>query len=135
MATKGVIGVYSDEKTVLAAALAAREKNKYKKYDVFTPYPIHGMDDAMGLKRSWLTWVCFGAGLTGLTAGLTLQIWTSAVSWPINIGGKPMVSLPAFIPIFTRMEMTNIVLMFRRSFFGSKRYGETLKRCLSFPSL
>jgi hypothetical protein len=53
----------------------------------------------MGLKRSWLPWVTFLAGISGTASALLLEIWTSAFDWPINVGGKPFISLPAFIPI------------------------------------
>lgn len=95
----GVIAVFSDEQTLLAAARTAREQKNYSNYDAFTPYPVHGLDDAMGVKRSWLPWVTFFAGLTGTISALALEIWTSAIDWPINVGGKPYISLPAFIPI------------------------------------
>ena len=97
--TSGVIAVFKSEETLMAAAKEARLKKNYKKYDACTPYPVHGLDDAMGVKRSWLPWVTFCAGLTGTITALTLEIWTSAVDWPINVGGKPFISLPAFIPI------------------------------------
>lgn len=67
--------------------------------DVYTPYAVHEMDAAMGLPRSRLNWVCFFAGLTGLLLAVSFQVWTSAVNWPINVGGKPFNSLPAFIPV------------------------------------
>lgn len=97
--SKGVIAVFNNERDLLVAARAAREKKQYSKYDAFTPYPVHGLDDAMGIKRSFLPWVTFVAGLTGTISALALEIWTSAYDWPINIGGKPFISLPAFIPI------------------------------------
>ena len=95
----GLIAVFKDEFALLKAVKSAREKFDLKKFDAFTPFPVHGLDDAMGIKRSFLPWVTFIAGLTGTVSALALQIWTSAVDWPINIGGKPFVSLPAFIPI------------------------------------
>ncbi len=97
--TTGVIAVFKTDKELIKAAKTAREKHNYKHYDAFTPYAVHGLDDAMGIKRSWLPWVTFLAGLTGTCTALALEIWTSAVDWPINVGGKPLVSLPAFIPI------------------------------------
>jgi hypothetical protein len=97
--TTGVIAVFKDQYELLEAASTARKKFNFKKYDAFTPFAVHGLDDAMGVKRSWLPYVTFAAGLTGTITALALEIWTSAVDWPINIGGKPMVSLPAFIPI------------------------------------
>jgi hypothetical protein len=53
----------------------------------------------MGLGHSWLPWACFGLGLAGAAAATWLQFWTSAVSWPINVGGRPWNSLPAFVPV------------------------------------
>jgi hypothetical protein len=97
--TLGVMAVFNNETDLIHAARAVRQKYECKKYDAFTPYPVHGLDDAMGLRRSWLPWVTFIAGATGTLTALALQIWTSAIDWPINIGGKPLISLPAFIPI------------------------------------
>jgi hypothetical protein len=95
----GVMAVFKDEKSLIRAAKSTREKFNFSHYDAFTPYPVHGIDEAMGVKRSWLPWVTFFAGITGTVTALALEIWTSAIDWPINIGGKPFVSLPAFIPI------------------------------------
>jgi hypothetical protein len=71
----------------------------YKILDAFTPYAVHGLEKAMGLKPSRLTKVCFIFAIIGLVIGLYGQYWISAVSWPINIGGKPWNSMPAFMPI------------------------------------
>src|SRR4051794_3812134 len=94
----GVIAVFTNENDLIHAAKEVRAKKGFKKYDAFTPYPVHGLDAAMGIKRSFLPWVTFFAGATGTLTALALEIWTSAFDWPINIGGKPLVSLPAFIP-------------------------------------
>lgn len=93
-----LIGYFDSEEKVLDATRAVREAG-YALRDVYTPYAVHGMDDAMGLKPSRLTWVCFGGGLLGATAALSLQYYTSVVSWPLNVGGKPFNSFPAFIPV------------------------------------
>jgi hypothetical protein len=68
-------------------------------YDIYTPFPVHGLDEAMGIKRSILPYVTFAAGAMGLMIALGFQYWTSAVDWPIKVGGKPFASIPAFIPI------------------------------------
>lgn len=94
----GVAGIFYDEDKVLEAAEKMRLAG-YKKFDAITPFPVHGMEEAVGIKRSWIPNVTFVAGITGLSAGLGLQYWTSAVSWPINVGGKPFFSIPAFIPV------------------------------------
>src|SRR5689334_10808331 len=96
---KGVMAVFQTEEELIAATKAVKEKKNFQKFDAFTPYPVHGLDAAMGIKRSFLPYVTFLAGLTGTMSALALQIWTSAVDWPLNIGGKPFISLPAFIPI------------------------------------
>jgi len=91
-------GVFDDDHKVLDAAREARGRG-FHVVDVHSPFPIHGIDEALGLKPSRLTWVCFFFGSLGAALALFAQYWTSAVDWPVNIGGKPFDSLPAFIPI------------------------------------
>lgn len=98
MSQSVLIGYFDSEEQILAATRAAREAG-FNIHDVYTPYAVHGMDDAMGLRPSRLTWVTFLMGLTGLVSALSLELYTSVVSWPINVGGKPFNSLPAFIPV------------------------------------
>jgi len=71
----------------------------YKEFDCHSPFPIHGMDEAMGLKRSPLGYIIFTVGALGLIGILTLMWWTSAVDYPLVISGKPFFSYPAFVPI------------------------------------
>lgn len=80
---------------------AAKEVNKagYKKFDIHTPYPVHGLEKAMKLPRSPLGYFAFVLGATGATIALLLMWWTMSVAYPNNIGGKPFFSLPAFIPV------------------------------------
>jgi len=95
---RSLMGVYEEEADVLDVTRVCRERG-YEIVDVFAPYPIHGIDRAMGVKPSRITWACFALGTFGAAAALAFQIWTSAVDWPTNIGGKPLVSVPAFIPV------------------------------------
>src|SRR5690349_24043743 len=81
----GVIGFYQDPHALVEATAQVRDA-KYKDFDAFTPYPVHGLDAAQGLKRSPLPFVTFSAGLTGCTLGFLLQYWTSVVDWPLIIG-------------------------------------------------
>ena len=67
--------------------------------DAYTPYAVHGLDKAMGLKKSRLNQICFIFALLGLFIGVIGQYWASAINWPINIGGRPWNSLPAFMPV------------------------------------
>jgi hypothetical protein len=93
-----MIAVFRTEGDLLAATRAVRDRG-CEIVDVYTPYAVHGLDQAMGLRPSRLTWVCFGCGVVGATLALWFQFWTSAVDWPINVGGKPFNSLPAFVPV------------------------------------
>ena len=93
-----LMGVFKGEKQVIGATRACRE-NGYEIVDVYTPYPVHGLDRAMGLKPSRITWVCFLLGAAGAGGMIWFQVWASAVDWAVNVGGKPLVSLPAFIPV------------------------------------
>jgi hypothetical protein len=60
---------------------------------------VHGLDAALGLRRSRLPWVTLAGGAFGLALALVLQYWTSAADWPLDVGGKPLDSLPAFMPV------------------------------------
>jgi len=93
-----VIAVFADERDLIAATRAVRERG-CEVVDVYTPYAVHGLDAAMGLRPSRLSWVCFLCGALGAGLALWFQFWTSAVDWPLNVGGKPFNSLPAFVPV------------------------------------
>ena len=95
---RGVLALYEDPDTLLRAAAQVREHG-FANADAYTPYPVHGLSEALGIKKSWIPYVTLVMGLTGAALGLTFEIWTSAYDWPLNVGGKPFVSLPAFIPI------------------------------------
>lgn len=71
----------------------------YQKWDVHTPYPMHGMDAAMGLGDSRLGWIVLVMGLSGLATAAALMIWANGIEYPIIIGGKPPISIPSMIPI------------------------------------
>lgn len=96
---RGIAGIWDDEHSLVTAARKARESG-LTKYEAISPFPVHGIDEAMGLKLSWLPWVTLVFALAGCAFGAWFTWWVSAVSWPIIIGGKPMFSLPAFIPIW-----------------------------------
>ena len=100
----GIAGIFLQEHTVLLAAKKVRESG-FIKFDAITPYPVHGMEEACGIKRSTIPYVAFAAGCVGLLAAIALTYYTAAVDWPLNIGGKPMFSLPAFIPIMFELTV------------------------------
>ncbi len=71
----------------------------FTKWDAHAPFPVHGLDKAMGLKRSPLPWIVLVMGLTGLAAGFGLQWWVHTSAYPLVISGKPFFAWPAFIPV------------------------------------
>jgi len=84
--------------SILAAAETVRDAG-FTCWDAHTPFPVHGLSDAMGLRPTRLPWLVFGAGLAGASVGLALQYFTNAVDYRLIISGKPFFSLPANIPI------------------------------------
>jgi hypothetical protein len=78
--------------------------------DVHTPFPVHGMDDALGLRPTRLAWATLVGGLLGGSLKLFFQTWVHVVDWPMNIGGKPDVSLPALVPV--TFEITVLLAAF-----------------------
>ena len=94
----GLLAEFDSVDDVVAAARAVRRAG-FLRWDVHSPFPIHGIDFAMGIKPTILPWLVLGAGLTGLAGGLLLQWFTNAFDYPFFISGKPLFSLPAFIPV------------------------------------
>jgi Ni/Fe-hydrogenase subunit HybB-like protein len=97
-----LVAVFDREQNVIAATAAARERG-LEVADVFGPYASHGLDRALGFRPTRLPWVCFLLGLSGAVTMVGFQYWATAVSWPINVGGKPWNSLPAFVPVTFEM--------------------------------
>ena len=95
-------GIFDKEESILGVTRESRRLG-LDIVDVYSPYAVHGLDEAMGLRRSWLPWVCLVCGVLGGAGMLWLATWTLAVDWPSNIGGKPFNSLPAVIPIVFEM--------------------------------
>ncbi|MBI4911908.1 MAG: DUF3341 domain-containing protein [Acidobacteria bacterium] len=83
---------------ILAAVRALRAEG-HRVLDTYTPFPVHGMDEAMELRPSRLPRACLGFGLLGLALAVALQVWTSAFDYPLRVGGKPLAAIPAFIPV------------------------------------
>lgn len=98
MSSRVLIATFDHEDDLLAATTAVRERG-LRIMDIYTPYAVHGLDRAMGLKPSRLTWVCFVCGMAGALGMLWFEHWTAAINWPINVGGKPWFALPSDAPI------------------------------------
>ena len=93
----GLMAEFSDPAEVVAAARKVREAG-YRKIDAFSPYPLEALTEALGLHQSRLPLLVLLGGVTGLVAGYGLEYWASVIEYPMNIGGKPFHSWPAFIP-------------------------------------
>jgi ActD protein len=94
----GLLAEYTDVNTVTNAARSVR-KAGYSRWDVHTPFPIHGIDPVMGIRPTGLPWLVLCGGLFGLFGGMWLQWYTNAHDYPVLISGKPFWSLPANIPV------------------------------------
>jgi hypothetical protein len=98
MSQRLFIGTFDNEHDTMAAIQASR-RHGFKIVDVYGPYAVHGLDEAMGLRPSRLPWVVFAMGLFAAAFKVWFELWTTAVDWPLNVGGKPFNSLPAFVPV------------------------------------
>ncbi len=101
---KFVVGCF-DEESVLFDAVKKVRKAGYKIHDVYTPMPIHGLDQVMGLRDTSLHTAGFIYGITGTTVALSFISWVFTSDWPLNIGGKPHFALPAWIPIMFELTV------------------------------
>jgi len=110
----GVLAEYDTPGDLIEAARKVRDAG-YTEFDCYSPFPVHGIDEAMGIKRTILPVLIFGGGVAGTLGGLLLQWWCNAYNWPWNISGKPSWSIPANVPIAFE---TTILLAVFTSFFG-----------------
>jgi hypothetical protein len=94
----GLLAEFSAPGDLLRAAHKVRQA-EYTRWDAHSPFPVHGLERAMGQARSKVPWFVLIMGLTGAAAGMILQWWVSSVAYPLVISGKPLFSWPAFVPI------------------------------------
>lgn len=93
-----VVGIFDDEDVLLNGIKKVRDSG-IKIQDVYSPFPVHGIDDALGIKKTRLPIAAFMFGITGTALALLMQIWMLGYDWPMIIGGKNHASLPPFIPV------------------------------------
>ncbi len=93
-----VLGEFGEEAALCAAARRLREQGETG-LDAHSPVPVHGIDEALGLKRSVVPLIALIGALVGAASGIGMQWWMNAVDYPINVGGRAMVSVPTWIPI------------------------------------
>lgn len=120
-----MLGMYDDEQKMVSAVRKLRADG-FLIHDVYTPYAVHSLDNAMGIRRSRLGIVTFVAALIGLIFSITFQFWTNVFDWPVNIGGKPDNSTLAFIPVSFEITIlfgalaTVAAFLFRSRLFPGK---------------
>ncbi|MEM7356344.1 MAG: DUF3341 domain-containing protein [Acidobacteriota bacterium] len=94
----GALAQFASPEALMHACAKVRDRG-FSLWDAHTPFPIHGLDKAMGLKRSWVSAFVLVMGLSGAALGMLMQWYLSAKAYPLVISGKPLFSWPAFIPI------------------------------------
>ena len=120
------LGIFTNEDDILNATRASKEAG-HDIYDVYTPYAVHGLESAMGLKPSRLTYVCMMFAVAGLLLGVFAQFWIGAIDWPLNVGGKPFNSLPAYLPVIFELTVlfgglgVVFTMLFRAKLFPGKK--------------
>ena len=112
----GVVGLYDDPSSLLRAAEGVRDAG-FTRWDCHTPFPVHGLDRAMGLKSSPLPTLALTAGLIGVLAAFALTGGLNALHYPIRIAGKPMLSWQAFVPIYFELFVLFSALAIMGSLF------------------
>ncbi len=110
----GLLAEFDTPGALIAAARKVKNAG-YTEFDCYSPFPVHGIDAAMGIKATKLPWVVFLGGLSGLFLGTLMQWWMNAYDWPWNVAGKPTWSIPANVPISYE---TTILLSVLTTFFG-----------------
>ena len=104
-----IVGLFNDEDVLLEAVHKVR-KSGVKIEEVYSPFPVHGLDEALGYKRSRLPIAAFLFGLTGTILALTMQLYMLAFDWPMIVGGKDFAAIPDFIPV--TFELTVLLSAF-----------------------
>lgn len=94
----GIVVEFDKPKDLIEAAKLARARG-YKDMDCYTPHPIHGLSEAMGFREQIVPLMIFAGGVAGAVIGLGLQVYTSVIDYPWNVGGRPNFSWPSFVPV------------------------------------
>lgn len=111
----GLLAQYENPAVIYAACEKVRDAG-YSQWDACCPFPVHGLDKAMGLKPSKLPWAVFLVGITGSLFAVFFESWASGSAYPFIVGGKPLFSLPAFVPVWYEMTVLSSCLT---AFFGN----------------
>ncbi len=115
----GLLAQFASPEALRAAAAAVRAAG-WTRWDVHSPFPIHGIDRAMGLRPSPLPWLVLGAAVVGVVLALAMQLWMNGIDYPLIISGKPLLSLPTSVPIMFEL---GVLLAAIAAFVGAIALG------------
>ncbi len=119
---KYITAYYTDEHALLKGVKQLKAKGLHIE-DVLSPFPVHGLDKALGLRRSRLTRVAFVGGAIGAITGFGFQTWVFTSAYPINFGGKPFFSAPSFIPVTFEVTVLFAAFSMVIAFFIASKIG------------
>lgn len=105
----GVIAEFAEPEALIAAIRKVRGQG-YTKLEAYTPFPVEGLTDELGQPRTKIQWVILGGAICGGLGGFGLQVWTNTLAYPLNYGGRPHFSWPAFMPV--TFELTVLAAAF-----------------------
>src|ERR1043165_2983757 len=94
----GLLAEFGDANALVSAARQAHDAG-YRRMDAYSPFPIEGLSKAIGFHKTRLPFLVLLGGLLGCISGYALQYWTAAIDYPLNVGGRPYHSWPAFVPV------------------------------------
>lgn len=100
----GVLAEFETPQAIYTACEQVRDAG-FKNWDAYTPFPVHGLDKAQGLKSSFLPWIVLCVGLTGTATAIGLQYWVHTGGYPLIISGKPLAAWPAYVPIIFELSV------------------------------
>ncbi|MBI4616530.1 MAG: DUF3341 domain-containing protein [Planctomycetes bacterium] len=118
--TKTVVGVFPDPRSLVEAARAARERG-HPPRDAYTPHPVHGLDEALGIRANRLPHAALILGATGLAVALLFQFWVVAIDWPARLGGKNERSILPLVPIAFELTVLFAAIGTVLVFFAQER--------------
>lgn len=122
MKRRRIVATFAEARPMLKAAAELRASG-LKIVDAHTPYALEEIEACIPEEKDRLSEACFAGGMLGLLLALAFQVWTSAVDWPLNVGGKPFVSLPALIPVAFEIAILFGALATLGVFLGRGRLG------------
>ena len=100
----GLVAEFDTPTEIVVAARKAREEG-YRKMDAYSPFPVEGLSEAIGFHRDSVALICLVGGILGLATAYMLQYWINVISYPVNVGGRPLHSWPAFIVVCFEMTV------------------------------